>query len=52
MTILLVMTDEYSREDGDFVHLMKKEEDRAIDPISDIDITRINDLMFDSSHVK
>ncbi|CAE5962799.1 unnamed protein product [Arabidopsis arenosa] len=44
--------DEYSREDVDFLLLMKNGDDRPIDPISDIDITRINDLMFDSNLVK
>ncbi|KAG7588037.1 PIG-P [Arabidopsis suecica] len=44
--------DEYSREDVDFLLLMKNGDDRPIDPISDIDITRINDLMFDSHLVK
>ncbi|CAH8256263.1 unnamed protein product [Arabidopsis lyrata] len=44
--------DEYSREDVDFLSLMKNGDDRPIDPISDIDITRINDLMFDSHLAK
>ncbi|KAL9310259.1 Phosphatidylinositol N-acetylglucosaminyltransferase subunit P [Arabidopsis thaliana] len=35
-----------------FLPLMKNGEDRPIDPISDIDITRINDLMFDSHLAK
>jgi len=50
--MLLVMTDEYSREDVNFLPLMKNGKDRPIDPISDIDITRINDLMFDSNLAK
>jgi phosphatidylinositol glycan class P protein len=43
------MADEYSREPGEFAAGMEEGEDRPIDPISDIDITRINDLMFNSS---
>ncbi|EOA33860.1 hypothetical protein CARUB_v10021352mg [Capsella rubella] len=51
-TSFYTLFDEYSTEDGDFVHLVKKEEDKPIDPISDIDITRANVLMFDSRHAK
>ncbi|KAL1215944.1 Phosphatidylinositol N-acetylglucosaminyltransferase subunit P [Cardamine amara subsp. amara] len=51
-TSLHTLFDEYSREAESFVLLMNKEEDMPIDPISDIDITRINDIMFGSSHGK
>ncbi|GMH18974.1 hypothetical protein Nepgr_020815 [Nepenthes gracilis] len=43
-TSLTVMFDEYSREPQSFSSGM--DEDRPIDPISDIGITRINDIMF------
>ncbi|KAL1192445.1 Phosphatidylinositol N-acetylglucosaminyltransferase subunit P [Cardamine amara subsp. amara] len=49
-TSLNTLFDEYSREPGEFDRGMKEgKEDRPIDPISDIDITRVNDLMFNSS---
>ncbi|KAL1191591.1 Phosphatidylinositol N-acetylglucosaminyltransferase subunit P [Cardamine amara subsp. amara] len=49
-TSLNTLFDEYSREPGEFDPGRKEgEEDRPIDPISDIDLTRINDLMFNSS---
>lgn len=42
------MADEYSREPGEIDSQMEEGDERPIDPISDIDITRINDLMFNS----
>ncbi|KAL0720758.1 hypothetical protein Bca4012_035357 [Brassica carinata] len=52
-TSLNTLFDEYSREPGENDSQMEEGEDeRPIDPISDIDITRINDLMFSSSHVE
>lgn len=46
------MADEYSREPEDFDSRIEDGDERPIDPISDIDITRINDLMFNSSDAK
>lgn len=46
------MADEYSREPGELDPGMEEGEDRPIDLLSDIDITRINDLMFNSCDVK
>lgn len=46
------MTDEYIRDGDNFVPLMNNKEDRPIDPISDIGITIVNDVMFDSSYAK
>ncbi|KAF2565288.1 hypothetical protein F2Q68_00024144 [Brassica cretica] len=43
--------DEYSREPGEIDSQMEEGDESPIDPISDIDITRINDLMFNSSDV-
>ncbi|CAH2047879.1 unnamed protein product [Thlaspi arvense] len=43
-TSLNTLFDDYSREAEDSVSEMKKEEDRQIESISDIGITRINDL--------
>ncbi|XP_023639938.1 phosphatidylinositol N-acetylglucosaminyltransferase subunit P [Capsella rubella] len=51
-TSLNTLFDEYSREPGELDPGMEEGEDRPIDPISDIDITRINDLMFNSCDVK
>ncbi|CAL9236180.1 unnamed protein product [Arabidopsis halleri] len=51
-TSLNTLFDEYSREPGEFDAGMEEGEDRPIDPISDIDITRINDLMFNSTDAK
>lgn len=44
--------DEYSREPGEFDQQMEDGDERPIDPISDISITRINHLMFNSSDAK
>ena len=46
-----MMADEYSREPGEIDSQMEEGDESPIDPISDIDITRINDLMFNSSDV-
>ncbi|CAN8317281.1 unnamed protein product [Cochlearia groenlandica] len=51
-TSLNTLFDEYSREPGEFDQQMEEGDERPIDPISDIDITRINDLMFNSSYVQ
>ncbi|CAH8376397.1 unnamed protein product [Eruca vesicaria subsp. sativa] len=40
---------EYSREPGEFDTQVEEGDERPIDPISDIDLTRINLLMFSSS---
>ncbi|XP_010534469.1 PREDICTED: phosphatidylinositol N-acetylglucosaminyltransferase subunit P-like isoform X2 [Tarenaya hassleriana] len=48
---LNTLFDEYCREPGDFVPETEEEEqDRPIEPISDLDITKINHLMFNSCH--
>ncbi|XP_056845024.1 phosphatidylinositol N-acetylglucosaminyltransferase subunit P isoform X3 [Raphanus sativus] len=47
-TSLSTLFDEYSREPGEIDSQMEEGDERPIDPISDIDITRINDLMFNS----
>ncbi|KAF2604890.1 hypothetical protein F2Q70_00028589 [Brassica cretica] len=44
-----VLIDEYSRELGEFDPQMEEEDERPIDPTSDIDITSFSDVMFSSS---
>ncbi|KAJ0259527.1 Phosphatidylinositol N-acetylglucosaminyltransferase [Hirschfeldia incana] len=50
-TSLNTLFDEYSREPGEFAPQMEEGDERPIDPISDIDITRFSDGMFSSSDV-
>lgn len=43
------MADEHSREPWEFDPQMEEGHERPMDPISDIDITKISDVMFNSS---
>ncbi|KAG2285269.1 hypothetical protein Bca52824_044873 [Brassica carinata] len=43
------LVNEYSRELGEFDPQMEEEDERPIDPTSDIDITSFSDVMFSSS---
>ncbi|KAL0671528.1 hypothetical protein Bca4012_034232 [Brassica carinata] len=47
--LFAIMADEYSRELGEFDPQMEEEDERPIDPTSDIDITSFSDVMFSSS---
>lgn len=44
--MFLFSTDEFSKEPS--ISVLSEEEDRPIEPISDIAINRINDLMFNN----